>query len=87
MFSFLCFLSSLSLSLSLLEQELAEEREKLYRAIGYSEKGKVADYPKQVCVCDYELFDNFLPGVCVRHFLLCVFFGVWFFVTVCGLQG
>ena len=50
----------------LLEQELEEERKKLYRAIGYSEKGKVSDYPKQVHVC--MCCDDLLPGDdCAMH--------------------
>lgn len=31
-----------------IEEEIKKEKEKLYRAIGYSEHGKAADYPKEV---------------------------------------
>ena len=44
---------------------MAKERDKLYCAIGYSEKGKVADYPKQVrflFVCEGVFSEHLLLG-------------------------
>ena len=34
----------------LVDKELAEERKKLYEAIGYSENAKLATYSEEVCV-------------------------------------
>ena len=48
------------------EEELEAERRKLYEAIGYSEKGKAAAYPKEVHTCTYMCMLLF------KHKRLCI---------------